>query len=63
MTENLYLDHGDDPYNLDFKSTGLPAVDLLIDEATYESWFGTDPDNHDTNCSYVGNQVKVLKGT
>jgi hypothetical protein len=23
---------------------------------SYESWFGTDPDNHDTNCSYVGNQ-------
>jgi hypothetical protein len=63
MTENLYLDHGDDPYNLDFKSTGLPAVDLLIDEATYETWFGTNPDNNDTNCSYIGNQVKVLKGT
>jgi hypothetical protein len=63
MTENLYLDHGDDPYNLDFKSTGLPAVDLLIDEATYETWFGTNPDNNDTNCSYIGNQVNVLKGT
>ena len=43
MTEKLYLDHGDDPYNTLFKSTGLPVVDLLIDEATFENWSNPIP--------------------
>ncbi len=60
MTEGLYLDHGDNPYNLTFKAKMLPASDLLINQATYTSWFGTNQDNHDTNCGYVGHQVDVL---
>ncbi len=64
LTEGRYLDHGDDPYNLDFKATGLPALDLLIDEATYTQWFGANPDNHDdvSACTYIGHQVQVLHG-
>ncbi len=63
MTEGLYLDHGDDPYNLTFKGTGLPASALLIDEATYTAWFGTNMDNNDINCpGNVGHQVNVLAG-
>ncbi len=65
MTDGRYLDHGDDPYNSTFKGTGLPASALLIDEATYVSWFGADPDNHDTaTCpGNIGHQVNVLAGT
>lgn len=59
-TEGLYLDHGDDPYNLTFKATGLPASDLLIDEATYLARFGADMNNHEQNCSAIGQQVTVL---
>ncbi|OFW40972.1 MAG: hypothetical protein A3F70_07905 [Acidobacteria bacterium RIFCSPLOWO2_12_FULL_67_14] len=64
MTEGRYLDHGDNPYNLDFKATGLPASALLIDEATYAQWFGPNPDNHDdpAACPFIGHQVQVLHG-
>ena len=41
LTEGTYLDHGDNPYHLGFKASGLPASDLLVDEATYTMWFGT----------------------
>ena len=62
LTEGTYLDHGDNPYNLDFKASGLPASDLLIDEATYTTWFGTTLDNHDTPaaCPNVGRRVTEL---
>ncbi len=64
MTEGRYLDHGDNPYNLDFKATNLPASALLIDQATYTQWFGANPDNHDdpAACPFIGHQVQVLKG-
>jgi hypothetical protein len=41
-TENLYMDHGDDPYNLDVKNSPKPMTAFLIDEATYKSWFTSD---------------------
>jgi hypothetical protein len=63
ITEGLYLDHGDNPYNTTFKDSGLPASDLLIDEATYTSWFGNNMENHDNNCDYIGHQVDVLAGS
>lgn len=56
----MYLDHGDDPYNLTLKATGLRASDLLISEATYTTWFGSNPDNHEDSCDYMANQVNVL---
>jgi hypothetical protein len=62
ITENLYLDHGDDPYNQTFKATGLPASQLLIDQATYVSWFGSSTDNRSQGCNYIGHQVTVLAG-
>ena len=44
MTEGLYLDHGDDPYNAIVKSfPNSPILSLLIDEATYQSRFTSDP--------------------
>jgi hypothetical protein len=60
FTEGRYLDHGDDPYNSTFKGTGLPAIQLLIDDATFTSWFGNNPDNHENGCDKIGNQVNVL---
>lgn len=60
LTEGVYLDHGDDPYNLGFKAAGLPASDVLIDETTYIAWFGTSLDNHETNCTNVGRRATEL---
>ena len=60
LTEGTYLDHGDNPYNLGFKASGLPASALLIDETTYTSWFGTSQVNHDTNCGEVGRRAREL---
>jgi hypothetical protein len=62
LTEDRYLDHGDNPYNLKFKGTGLPASALLIDGATYTAWFGPNPNNHNNNCQNIGHQVDVLSG-
>lgn len=62
LTENVYLDHGDDPYNSTFRATGRPAGDLLIDAATFTAWFGATQDNHNYNCQNVGHQVDVLAG-
>ncbi len=42
-TEGLYLDHGDDPYNLNVRSSSQPVSLLLIDEATYATRFDPDP--------------------
>jgi hypothetical protein len=39
MTEKMYLDHGDDPYNSIVKNSSQPISNLLIDEATYRSRF------------------------
>ncbi len=42
-SEKLYLDHGDDPYNQVVKNhPASPALNLLIDEATYQAWFTAD---------------------
>jgi hypothetical protein len=60
LTEGTYLDHGDNPYNLGFKASMLPASDLLIDDATYTAWFGPSLDNHDTNCGNVGRRAMEL---
>lgn len=60
LTEDTYLNHGDDPYNLGFKASGRPAADLLLDDATYTSWFGANQDNHDLNCGNVGRRAVEL---
>lgn len=41
LRDGLYLSHGDDPYaRLGFFNPPRPVGELLIDEATYLSWFG-----------------------
>ena len=42
MWHHTRLDHGDDPYDRDFSSTSYPATALLVDQATFVSWTGTD---------------------
>jgi len=58
MSEQTYMDHGDDPYNGDFKATGQSSSALLIDQATFTARFGSDPNNHgndgDAICNYIG---------
>lgn len=62
ITENVYLDHGDNPYNIIFKSTGQSASALLIDLTTYVSWFGASTDNRSSGCDKIGHQVDILAG-
>lgn len=60
LTEGTYLDHCDGLYDSTFKATGRPASDLLIDAGTYTAWFGTNLDNHDTNCGNIDRRVSEL---
>jgi hypothetical protein len=42
MTEQRYLDHGDDPYNQIVKNSTASILNVLIDEPTYQAWFTND---------------------
>jgi hypothetical protein len=44
LTERMYLDHGDDPYNAVVRVTypSSPILNVLIDEATYKARFTSD---------------------
>ena len=42
MSEDLYLDHADDPYNGVVRASSSPSLLLLIDSATWRSRFGAD---------------------
>jgi hypothetical protein len=55
-SEGRYLSHGDDPYTSFWKAetpnTLIPPMEnLLLDQATYTSWFGGDPG---TTCNNIG---------
>jgi hypothetical protein len=46
LTEGLYLDHADDPYNrLTTATPPFSAHELLIDQATHDAWFGNGVSN------------------
>lgn len=65
ITVERYLSHGDDPYN-SLAKTNYPASQLLIDGATFQSWFPFDPNdpqnptNKATACQNVGRRVIEL---
>ena len=42
ITDDLYLDHGDNPYNSVVRSSPSPIDSLLIGRPTYQQWFGTN---------------------
>jgi hypothetical protein len=61
MSEDLYLDHGDDPYNAVVRASdpSLSILLLLINQATYQSRFGSDLtvnllDDSSPACAYIG---------
>jgi hypothetical protein len=64
LANGRYLSHGDDPY--DALVGNYPADMLLLDEATFKSWFPYDPndpqnqDNSATACQNVGRRVVDL---
>ncbi len=58
--DGLYLSHGDDPYSRLSKSTPpFPARELLIDEATFDAWFGPAV-SATTRANNIGRQTKEL---
>ncbi|MEO8484818.1 MAG: hypothetical protein ABI585_00630 [Betaproteobacteria bacterium] len=60
-----YLSHGDDPYNA-YAKADYPAGLLLVDEATFASWFPFDPGDPQnaadlaTSAAHVGQRVVDL---
>jgi hypothetical protein len=58
-TEDRYLDHGDDPYNLNVSMSSVPIGHVLIDSATWKMLFGDDltaniTDDSSPHCANVG---------
>jgi hypothetical protein len=59
VSEDLYLDHGDDPYNGVVRGSTASSLLLLIDAATYQTRFGADLTTNflpysGVPCTYVG---------
>lgn len=60
MTEGLYLDHADDPYNRLSKATPpFPARELLIDQATRDAFFGNGVSSTQQNAN-IGRRTREL---
>jgi hypothetical protein len=47
VSEGLFMDHGDDPYNSDYKGSQCTADHLLIDYPTFTSRFGRTVNHND----------------
>lgn len=65
MREQLYLSHGDDPYNTLVRTLIPPyqAADILINEETYSAWFDyitSDLDDRIRASNNIGRQTCVL---
>jgi len=59
MSEDLYMDHGDDPYNQLVRASSAPSLDLLIPSATWRARFTSDEtvnilDVNDPALNWVG---------
>ena len=62
VSEGRYLSHADDPYNQFMVSLGAPALTgqrLLIDEATWQGWFG-EGSPPAARCANIGRQAKEV---
>jgi hypothetical protein len=62
-TEGLYLDHGDDPYNQNVKTSSKPISLIFIDEATYATRFSQDPTVNVTGPTSACNNVGMAAQT
>jgi hypothetical protein len=60
VNENMYLTHGDDPYNAFAKATPpYPARELLIPQSTFDAWLGSGA-SEDERCNNIGRRVYEL---
>lgn len=58
--ENMFMSHGDDPYNkLSHSTPPFPAGELLINEGTFNAWFGPAVSNA-TICDNIGRRTREL---
>jgi uncharacterized spore protein YtfJ len=59
-THHLHLSHGDDPYNqLTFTDPQYSMSELLLDQATYDNWFGSGVSDAD-KLKHVGKRTEEL---
>ncbi len=59
MSEDLYMDHADNPYNGNVRASFTSSLLLMIDSATWRSRFGGDEsvnhlDNSSPVCAWIG---------
>lgn len=60
LHEGLALSHGDDPYNrMTHASPAIPAEEILIDEPTFQSWFGPGVSRSEF-CGNIGRRTDEL---
>jgi hypothetical protein len=63
MADSRYLSHGDDPYNALTKATPpMPASEIPIDQAKFDSWFGAGVSDTD-KLHNVGRRTRELSIT
>lgn len=65
MTEDMYMDHGDVPYNMGVKNSKEPMLSFLIDDETYKLRFSSDlsvnvTDDSSPACVNVGRSTTDL---
>jgi hypothetical protein len=60
MADSQYLSHGDDPYNQLTKATPpVPADEIPIDQAKFDSWFGAGVNDTDKS-NNIGRRTREL---
>jgi len=60
MADSMYLSHGDDPYNGLTKATPpIPAEEILIDQTTFNAWFGEGVSEADRS-NNIGRRTREL---
>jgi len=62
----MYLDHGDNPYNNNVKTSPLDISNILIDQSTHTAWFSATPDflnPADPLCANIGRKTDDFAST
>lgn len=57
--DNLFITHGDDPYNQGSKNPKIPGYQMLVDSAFLDNWFSGGNYNADDNTN-VGRRINEL---
>jgi hypothetical protein len=59
--QDLYLSHGDDPYNsFNARKPAIHPKKLLIDEQTYNNWFSSQDNTRDQIAKHIGRRTFEL---